>query len=384
MKTQSLHNKLVEWRHDFHMHPETGFEEKRTSSRVAELLKEFGLEVHQGVGKTGVIGILKKGSGNKSIGIRADMDALPINEKNTFNYISKNEGRMHACGHDGHTTMLLGAAKSLVDHGQFNGTVYFIFQPNEEHGLGAQAMIDDGLFNNFSIDEVYGMHNIPGMDTKTFSTRVGVITASENIFHISINGQGGHAALPHMGVDVIMVGAQIINALQTIVSRKLNPALNGVVSVTEFKSDGKRNILPGKAVISGDTRALSHETNKLIEKSMRKIVQGICEAHGVQFEVSYKTEFPMTINSNQQTQAAVNVAKRLVGENKVNGEGEPILFSEDFSHMSSTRPGCFVLIGNGMKNNNAKPLHSNNYDFNDDILVTGSSFWFNLVEQQLV
>ena len=249
MKTKSLHNQLVEWRHDLHMNPQISFEEEYASNKVATLLNDFGVEVHKGIAKTGVVGVLKKGKSNKSIGIRADMDALPINEMNTFSYKSKIKNRMHACGHDGHTTMLLGAAKYLAEHGNFNGTVYFIFQPDEENCFGAKTMIKEGLFSKFSIDEVYGMHNIPGMEFGTFGTRKGTITSSENLFEISFEGKGGHAALPHMTKDTITIGSQIIIALQSIISRKLNPIAKGVLSVTEFITDGKKNILPGKALI---------------------------------------------------------------------------------------------------------------------------------------
>ena len=383
MKTKSLHNQLVEWRQDFHMHPELGFEENRTSESVAKLLNEFGLEVHKGIAKTGVIGVLKKGSGDKSIGIRADMDALPIHEANTFNYISKNKGKMHACGHDGHTTMVLGAAKYLAENGNFNGTAYFIFQPDEENTCGAKTMIDEGLFTKFSIDEVYAMHNMPGMKLGTFATRQGTITASENLFEITIEGRGGHAALPHMGVDAIMVGSQIVSALQTIISRKVNPVSNGVVSVTEFTSDGRKNVLPGKVVLSGDARALSKETNEIIEKNMLQIVNGICESHGISSTVTYVTTCPVTFNSAEPTQAAIKAAEGLVGNESINGDCEPKLFSEDFSLMSSSKPGCFVLMGNGTSGSNAQPLHSPIYDFNDEALVVGSSYWSKLVEQQL-
>ena len=246
MKTKSLHNQLVDWRHDLHMNPQISFEEVYASNKVANLLNEFGIEVHQGIAKTGVVGVLKKGTSNKSIGIRADMDALPINEINTFSYKSKIENRMHACGHDGHTTMLLGAAKYLAEHGNFDGTIYFIFQPDEENTFGAKTMIEEGLFTKFSIDEVYAMHNIPGMEVGSFGTRKGAITASENLFEINIEAKGGHAALPHMGVDAITVGSQVAIALQSIVSRKLNPADNGIISITEFITDGKKNVLPGK------------------------------------------------------------------------------------------------------------------------------------------
>ena len=383
MRTQSLHNQLVDWRHDLHMNPQISFEEEYASNKVANLLKEFGIEVYQGIAKTGVVGVLKKGTSNKSIGIRADMDALPINEINTFSYKSKIKNRMHACGHDGHTTMLLGAAKYLSEHGDFNGTVYFIFQPDEENCFGAKTMIEEGLFTKFSIDEVYGMHNIPGMDIGTFGTRKGAITTSENLFEISFEGKGGHAALPHMGRDTITIGSQIIVALQSIISRNINPVEPGVVSVTEFITDGKKNILPGKGLIKGDARALSENTNKVIEKNLRQIVKGICEAYGISHEVSYKTTCPMTFNNSEQVESATQAAKKLLGEEKSNGNIEPRQFSEDFSIMSDEKPGCFVLMGNGTKGSNGRPLHAADYDFNDDLLVIGSSYWVQLAEQQL-
>ena len=383
MKTQSLHNQLIEWRQDFHMYPELGFEENRTSSRVADFLNEFGLEVHQGMAKTGVVGILKKGSSNKSIGIRADMDALPIKETNTFNYVSKNQGKMHACGHDGHTTMLLGAAKYLAESGEFDGTVYFIFQPDEENTHGAKTMIDEGLFEKYSIDEVYAMHNIPNMKIGTLATRGGTITASENLFEIIIEGKGGHAALPHMTKDTITIGSQIINALQTIVSRKLNPVEKGVVSVTEFITDGKKNILPGNGLIKGDARALSDKSNDIIEKNMKEIVEGLALANGIKASVNYIRNCPVTINAELPTHKALKTAKKLVGEDKVDGNCEPRLFSEDFSIMSQNIPGCFILMGNGTNGSNGQPLHSSDYDFNDDALVVGSSYWSLLVENIL-
>ncbi|MDC0226681.1 M20 family metallopeptidase [Alphaproteobacteria bacterium] len=383
MKTKNLHNQLVDWRQDLHMNPQTSFEEVYASNKVAKLLKEFGLEVYQNIAKTGVVGVLQKGASNKSIAIRADMDALPIQEINTFSYKSKIENRMHACGHDGHTTMLLGAAKYLAENGKFNGTAYFIFQPDEENCLGARTMIEEGLFNNFSVDEVYAMHNIPNMEIGTFATRKGNITASENLFQISIEAKGGHAALPHMGVDAIIVGSQIAVALQTIVSRKLNPADNGILSITEFITDGKKNVLPGKATIKGDARALSKETNALIESNMRQIVKGICDSHGVTAEVSYETTIIPTFNSPQQTEAALKVARNVFGNKNTDGDCLPRLFSEDFAIMSDAKPGCFVLMGNGTKGSHSRPLHAADYDFNDELLVMGSSYWADLVEQQL-
>jgi len=383
MRTKPLHNKLVEWRQDLHMNPQIGFEEEYASEKVASLLKDFGLEVHKGIAKTGVVGVLKKGSGNKGIGIRADMDALPIQETNTFNYKSKIENRMHACGHDGHTTMLLGAAKHLAEHGNFDGTVYFIFQPDEENCFGAKTMIEEGLFTKFAIDEVYAMHNIPGMEVGTFATKKGTITSSENLFEISFEGKGGHAALPHMTKDAITIGSQIISALQTIVSRKLDPVEKGVVSVTEFITDGKKNILPGNGLIKGDARALSDKSNEIIEKNMRQLVKGICDVHGIPYEVSYKTACPVTFNESKQAESATKAAMTLLGEKNSNGDCEPRLFSEDFSILSAAKPGCFVLMGNGTSGSHSKSLHASNYDFNDELLVIGSSYWTELAEQQL-
>jgi len=383
MKTKPLHNQLIDWRQDLHMNPQIGFEEEYASKKVAFLLKEFGLDVHKNIAKTGVVGVLKKGSSNKSIGIRADMDALPIQETNTFDYKSKIKNRMHACGHDGHTTMLLGAAKHLAEHGNFDGTVYFIFQPDEENCFGAKTMIEEGLFTKFSIDEVYAMHNIPGMEVGTFATKKGTITSSENLFEISIEGKGGHAALPHMTKDTITIGSQIISALQTIVSRKLNPIEKGVVSVTEFITDGKKNILPGNGLIKGDARALSDKSNEIIQTNIRQLVKGVCDAHGIAYEVSYKTTCPMTFNESQQAESATKAAITLLGEENSNGDCEPRLFSEDFSIMSTAKPGCFVLMGNGTTGSYSKPLHASTYDFNDELLVIGSSYWTELAEQQL-
>ena len=383
MLTKDLENELKLWRHEFHANPELNFDVNETAAKVTELLKSFGLEVHTGIGGTGIVGILKKGSGSKSIGIRADMDALPITELNDFSYKSKNQGKMHACGHDGHTTMALGAAKHLAKSGNFNGTAYFIFQPDEEATEGAQAMIDDGLFKKFNIDEVYAFHNLPGLATGNFASRAGAITGSESLFEIKLHGRGGHSALPHMGVDTITVGTQIITALQSIVSRKINPALNGVVSVTEFTSNGMKNVLPGESVISGDTRALSLEANKIIEESMRQIVKGIAEAHGIDFSFSYEVQTNMTINTSTQVHAAMDVARNLVGAELVDGDCEPKLFSEDFAQMLAVKPGCYILIGNGTEGCHGRSLHSADYDFNDELLVIGSSFWSELITKQL-
>lgn len=302
MKTTYLADEMKRWRQDFHAHPELGFQEHRTSARVAELLTSFGLEVHTGIGGTGVVGVLQRGNGIESIGMRADMDALPIHELNSFGHKSTCDGVMHACGHDGHTTMLLGAANHLAQHGNFSGTAVFIFQPAEEHGKGGPAMIADGLFDRFPVDTVYGIHNAPGMAVGRFAMRTGAIMASEALFEIVVQGQGGHAAMPHRGADALIVAAEIVSTLQTIVSRKLNPGLNGVVSVTDLKTDGQRNVLPGRAVLTGDARAMNVETNTQIEAKMRQIVEGVCLAHGVKGSVSYDTIFKVTVNAPGPTQ----------------------------------------------------------------------------------
>ena len=369
---------------DLHQHPELGFAEHRTAGIVAEKLKEYGVdEVHTGIAGTGVVGIIKSGEGSRRVGLRADMDALPIDELTNLDYTSRTPGVMHACGHDGHTTMLLGAAKYLAEHGNFDGTVYFIFQPDEENCFGAKTMIEEGLYTKFSIDEVYGMHNIPGMEIGTFGTRKGGITTSENLFEISISGKGGHAALPHMTKDTITIGSQIIVALQTIVSRKLNPVEAGVVSVTEFITDGKKNVLPGNGLIKGDARAFSQNTNTMIEQNMRQLVKGICESYGISYEVKYKTTCPMTFNQPKRADAATKAAITLLGADKCDGDIDPRPFSEDFSIMSENTPGCFVLMGNGVTGSHGRPLHSADYDFNDELLVQGSSYWVELAEQQL-
>ena len=381
--TQTYEKEMIAWRHDFHAHPELNFDLNITSAKVAEILKSLGLDVYEGIGKKGIVAVLKNGDSSKSIGIRADMDALPVNEENNCTYKSTHEGKMHACGHDGHTAMALGAAKYLAETKNFDGTVYFIFQPDEEKTQGAQAMIDDGLFEKFSIDEVYAFHNLPGMELGHFATRAGTITASESLFKIELMGQGGHSALPHMGIDTITVGTQIITTLQSIVSRKLNPAMNGVVSVTKFESDGNENILPGYSLISGDARALSPEANQIIERSMRDIVEGTARAHGIDCKFEYITRTNMTINTKEQAAIASKVAEDLFGEKRVDGNCDPKLFSEDFAQMLMVKPGCYVLIGNGVDGPHGQSLHSSTYDFNDKLLVIGSTFWSKLVEKRL-
>ncbi|MEM8699185.1 MAG: M20 aminoacylase family protein [Pseudomonadota bacterium] len=387
MISDPLKDRMKAWRRDLHQYPELGFKEHRTSAVVAELLREFGLEVHTDIGGTGVVGVLQRGNSTRAIGLRADMDALPIQEKNRFSHRSATDGVMHACGHDGHTAMLLGAAHQLANSRRFSGRAVFIFQPAEEHGSGAPAMLADGLFERFPVDEVYGLHNMPGLPVGHFALRPGPIMASEALFEIIVQGQGGHAAMPHRGADALIVAAEIVTSLQTIVSRKLDPGRNGVVSVTDLHTDGQRNILPGRAVLTGDARALSKDVNLQIEHQMRQIVGGICAAHGVTGSVEYETVFDVLVNAEEATakaaEAAGSVWEFFAGSGQVDKSCAPILASEDFAHLAAARPGCFVFAGNGTQGAHAQALHSADYDFNDDLLGPGAAFWVRLVEQEL-
>ncbi len=376
-----LNESMKAWRHQFHANPELGFEEHQTAKFIAELLTQWGLEVHQNVGGTGVVGVLKKGKSSRCIALRADMDALPIEEINQFDYRSKTTGCMHACGHDGHMAMLLGAARYLADQVDVNGTVVFIFQPNEENGKGATAMIDDGLLEQHNIDEVYGIHNIPGMPLGAFETRTGIQCASESLFEIRIAARGGHAAMPHKGVDAILVGANIVNALQYIVSRRIDPAQSAVVSVTEFISDGRRNILPGNALLRGDVRAINPQTRQQIEAHMRRIIEGVASTHDVEISFEFESAFIEVINAAVPTKNAVTAARAV--SNQVDSDAPIKTFSEDFAHFAANRPGCFMLMGNGLDGSHGQPLHTADYDFNDDALIPGASFWVSLVRQQL-
>ncbi len=371
-------DRLTALRRDFHRRPELGFQEDRTRAKVAEHLRSLGLEVHEGAG---VVGLLRAGTGNRAIGLRADMDALPITEISTHGYVSETPGKMHACGHDGHMAMLLGAAERLVQEQGFDGTVVFIFQPNEEHGLGAQAMISEGLLERFPIEEVYAIHNLPGAPVGQVSTRAGQICGSESLFEIAIKGQGGHASMPQAGVDAITVGAEMVLALQTIVSRKLAPGAGAVVSVTEFLTDGQRNVLPGHAVLKGDVRARVPAGREAVERFMRQIAAGVAAAHAVEVEMSFNTEFVETINAEGPAEAACRAGEAAGCE--VIRNRPPMSFSEDFAHFAAAVPGCFLLLGNGEDGPNGQPLHSADYDFNDALLPIGAEFWVQLVRDRL-
>ena len=380
----SIVDQAVEWRRYIHQYPELSTKEFKTSEFVADKLEGFGLEVHRGIGGTGVVGILKNGSSTRSIGLRADMDALQIHEKNTFDYVSKNEGVMHACGHDGHTAMLLGAAKALSEKRNFAGTVYFIFQPDEERGTGAKAMIADGLFTRWQIDAVYGMHNLPGVPEGKFITRPNALMASESSFKIVINATGGHAALPHMGTDPIVVGAQIVTALQTIVSRNLSAIdETAVISVTNFETNGTVNVIPSKVTITGDTRSFTDSALNKIEKAIERVVAGQCMSAGVEYEYYFNNSYLSTINAPEQTAHAVSAAEKVVGAENVDGNCERYTISEDFSFMLREVKGCYILIGNGEGECGGAALHNPHYDFNDNVISNGVNYWVTLVGEQL-
>lgn len=375
----------VRWRHDFHRFPETGFEERRTSDRVAQVLGMLGLEVHRGIGGTGLVASLTVGSGQGVIGLRADMDALAMTETAPQRpHASSRPGCMHACGHDGHMAMLLGAAQLLTRRRDFDGTVRFIFQPAEEHGRGAAAMLADGLLTRFPIDEIYGAHNMPGMPAGQIATRSGGIMASEDNFVIRITGRGGHAARPHMAIDPLVIGAEIVLAIQTIVARSVDPRHPAVVSCTEFLTDGVRNAIPTEVVIKGDTRSYSPQVQALLSQRLKALCEGICRAHGASCTVDYTHEFAPTVNWPQCVAVAVQAARATVGDACVDAEVAPMMISEDFGRFLQDVPGAFVFIGNGEGDApGAVPLHNARYDFNDGILAVGARYFAELARTRL-
>ncbi|WP_127557844.1 M20 aminoacylase family protein [Nioella ostreopsis] len=364
---KDLASLMTHWRHDLHRHPEFGFEETRTAAFVAETLRELGLEVAESIGGTGVVGTLKRGTSNRAIALRADMDALRIAEATGAGYASKTPGTMHACGHDGHTAMLLGAAKLLAEEGGFDGTIRFLFQPAEEWGQGALAMLKDGLMECFPFDEVYGLHNMPGLPVGHFETRPGPIMSAEDIFEITLTGQGGHASSPHWGREVMVPACALVMDLQTIVSRRIAPTQTAVVSVTELISDGTRNALPGHARILGDARSFSPEVSATIETEMRRIAEGIATQYGVTAQVRYDREFVPTINDPELAEAMMQSAAPISAVTQI--RPEPMTGSEDFARFLTHVPGCFAFIGNG---ESSAPLHAPDYDFNDAALIHGA------------
>ena len=365
--TEALREQMTLWRLDLHAHPEFGFEEKRTAAFVAEALRSSGIDVAEGIGGTGVVGTLKRGTSNRAIALRADMDALRITEASGIAWTSGNPGTMHACGHDGHTAMLLGAAKMLAEQGGFDGTIRFIFQPAEEWGRGALAMLDDGLMQRFPFDEAYGLHNMPGLPVGHVETRAGALMAAEDNFEIVLTGKGGHAARPQWGREALVPACALVMDLQTIVSRRLSPADVAVVSVTELLTDGTRNALPGHATIKGDARSFRPEVSAKIEEEMRRIAEGIAIQYAVAAKVNYTREFVPLTNDRDLTAEALAAVGPFSAS--VASDCEPMTGSEDFARILGHVPGCFLFIGNG---ENSAPLHHPAYDFNDAALVHGA------------
>lgn len=377
-----FHDDITAWRHDFHRHPELLYDVQRTAEVVADRLRDFGVdEVVTGIGRTGVVGVIRgrKAETGHTIALRADMDALPIEEATGKPYASTVPGRMHACGHDGHTAMLLGAARYLAETRNFDGTAVVVFQPAEEGGAGGKAMVDDGLMQRFGIDEIYGMHNMPGLPVGQFSIRPGPIMAATDEFEIRVVGHGGHAAKPHVTIDPILIGTQIVQALQSIASRSVDPLDAVVVSVTTFHAGRAHNIIPSAATLGGTVRSLSAAVRDLAERRIREIAEGVALAHGGKAEVAYHRNYPVTINHPEQTAFAVEVAQQIVGEANVDADAPPMMGGEDFSYMLLERPGAFIFLGNG----DTAGLHNPEYDFNDAAIPIGSSYLARLVETAL-
>ena len=378
--TQSA--ELTDWRRHIHAHPELAFEETQTAAFVAEKLRSFGIDVVEGIAGTGVVGTLQRGGGNRSIGLRADLDALPIVEANDFEHRSTQPGVMHACGHDGHTTMLLGAAAYLAASDTFSGTVHFIFQPAEENEGGARAMVEAGLFEQFPMEAVYGMHNIPGIPVGEFAVKPGPMMAAFDIFDITVRGRGGHAAIPQQTVDPVLIGTKIVEALQTLVAREINPQEPAVLSVTQFHGGDAYNVIPDQVSISGCTRCFSTRVQAQFEQSIERVACGIASGFGAEIEFSYERRYPPTVNSPTETQSAAEAAIAVSGATAVNRAPKPSMGSEDFAYMLQEKPGCYIWIGNGDGEGSCM-IHNPGYDFNDEILPIGASYWSALVAQLL-
>jgi amidohydrolase len=372
---------LAAWRRDIHAHPETAFEENRTADVVAARLAEFGIEVHRGLAGTGVVGTLRGAKpGSRAIALRADMDALHIHEKNNTPHASTYPGKMHACGHDGHTTMLLGAARYLAETRNFAGTVHFVFQPAEESEGGGRVMVQDGLFEKFPVEAVFGLHNWPGMPVGKFATRTGPIMASSDVFEIIVSGKGAHAAMPHLGIDPVVAAAQIAMGLQTITSRGTPPLESAVVSITQIHGGETWNVIPDDVVLRGTTRSFKPKVQDAIEAGIRRIAEGVAGAMGASVAIRYERRYPPTVNSAAETGIAADIAAEVVGEANVDRDITPTMGAEDFAFMLQAKPGCYVFIGNGDK---GAGLHNPKYDFNDEILPIGASYWARLVERTL-
>jgi amidohydrolase len=377
----ALHDEIKEWRRDFHAHPELRYDVHRTAGSVAEKLKSFGCdEVVPGIGRTGVVGVIRgRKAGDKVIGLRADMDALPLEEETDLPYKSTVAGKMHACGHDGHTAMLLGAAKYLAETRNFAGTAVVIFQPAEEGGAGAAAMVKDGLISRFDIQEVYGMHNYPGLAVGEFAIRPGPMMAAADHLQIEIEGKGGHAARPHLSVDTILVGAQMINQLQSIVARNIDPLESAVISICMFQSGHTDNVIPQHAVLRGTARSLTTAVREALHQRIAEVVEGTARLYGASAKITYTNGYPVVVNHERQTAFAAAVAREVAGKDKVDVDVPPVMGAEDFAFMLAERPGAFIFCGNG----DSAGLHHPAYDFNDEAIPVGTSYWVRLAETAL-
>jgi amidohydrolase len=384
-RIRGYHAELRDIRRDIHAHPELAFEESRTSALVVESLNKWGIETHTGLAKTGVVGVVKgKKSGGKSVGLRADMDCLPMHESNSFSHKSKNAGRMHACGHDGHTTMLLGAARYLAETRNFDGTAYLIFQPAEEGGGGGQVMVKEGLFRRFPADEIYALHNYPGIAPGKIAVRPGPMMAATDEVKISVRGTGGHGAFPHLSVDPVVAAAHIVTALQTIASRNVEPVDALVVSICSMATSqiGAFNVIPEAVQLIGTVRTFRPQTRDLAEKRVREIAAKVAEAFGARAEVEYARGYPATVNSVRESEFAARVGARLFGQDNVITDHDPVMGGEDFSYMLLERPGAYVFLGQGGGPHNCF-LHNPNYDFNDEVIPLGAGYLAALVEDAL-
>ena len=376
-----LHEEITAWRRDIHAHPELQYDVHRTAASVAEKLKSFGCdEVVPGIGRTGVVGVIRgRKPGKKVVGLRADMDALPLEEQTGLPYKSTVSGKMHACGHDGHTAMLLGAAKYLAETRNFAGTAVVIFQPAEEGGGGGLAMVKDGLISRFGIDEVFGMHNFPGMPLGQFAIRPGAIMAAADHIEIMVEGKGGHAARPQFSVDTVLVGAQIINQLQSIVSRNVDPLESAVVSICMFQAGHTDNVIPQQARLRGTARSLTADVRELLHKRIGEVVEGTAKLYGATAKVTITHGYPVVMNHERQTEFAADVAREIVGAGNVDADVPPVMGAEDFAYMLLERPGAFIFVGNG----DSAGLHHPAYDFNDEAIPVGTSYWVRLAETAL-
>ncbi|MYM86806.1 amidohydrolase [Rugamonas sp. FT82W] len=386
----AFQSEIQQIRRDLHAHPELCYEEQRTSDIIADKLSEWGIPVIRGLGLTGVVGIIKHGSSKRAIGLRADMDALPMQEVNTFAHASRHPGKMHACGHDGHTAMLLGAAKHLAEHRNFDGTVYLVFQPAEEGGAGARRMIEDGLFEQCPMDAIYGMHNWPGAPAGTMSVVEGPMMASSNEFYVTVKGKGAHAAQPHKGVDPVMVAVQIAQSWQTIISRQKSPLDTAVLSITQIHAGSATNVIPDEAELVGTVRTFTQPVLDMIEQRMGEIARHTAAAFGAEVEFKFRRNYPPLVNHPAETRFAVEVMKSVVGADKVDDNVEPTMGAEDFAFFLQAKPGCYVFIGNGEGDHRDGGhglgpcvLHNGSYDFNDNLLPIGASFWVRLAEMSL-